>query len=305
MSHIFLNNKKPRTANLVEMEGFINLGETCYVNAALQALLSSERFLEACKSGRTFENDGDIASSLAVIASRDDPSGTVSALRFLRDTLGEKKGTPGDAVEFATKIMEGCTRERIVESSENCECVATGVSTSRNMFTGVAVRTSFLRCGCSPPVHAPEEFVTLRVYGRGFDVCESMNSSNGKKEEVRDVECSECGAKTTAAIRNEIHCYPSVMVFEGTNFSPFSDDIRGDLRVTHRHGVHETSYEYALRSLVLYDGAHYTCAFFDGGTMTKLADDDRVVSADDWGRGFYPRFAVYERVKKSGTRQES
>ena len=76
------------------------------------------------------------------------------------------------------------------------------------------------------------------------------------------------------------------------------------MTINHVHAGTTYEFVYMLRSVILYNGSHYTCIVTLGNEPTRMhgffIDDERTVPIMDWNeiviRG--PRCLVYERTSK-------
>ena len=96
-------------------------------------------------------------------------------------------------------------------------------------------------------------------------------------ENIDNVECENCKQNRTFIMTQTFHRLPKVLLFEivGSGDSLKFDEI---LVIDHNHGDEYTKLSYRLKTVVIYNGFHYTCISYDSLAQCYVfIDDERTI----------------------------
>ena len=287
--------------------GMRNLGNTCYLNVAIQCLLSLSCLpilLNNVKQPHPpaikFLMDCLCITSPIVLS----PNAVYDTYLTLYDN---KRHMPEDAVECflrLTQYIEDNMIQRVQTTPPlqtiSCACDLfwknqKDLTLLKDFFYGVL----YSRTTCTNCNRTTTKFETFQVLPIHSSVTNSISDGlihlTNHSERIDSVECEGCKEKNTFTVDQTFHRLPKVLMFEiiGRN-NPFRfDEV---LVIQHTHGHENENITYRLKTLFLYNGSHYHCIAYDA-LLQKYAwiDDERVTLV---GLNFNDslRLIVYEAV---------
>lgn len=290
---------------ITAMKCFINLGNTCYFNAAIHAFLSLQRVRELVTQNAS--NDPSIVFFKRYYVEEDNcpQSPFLIYQLYLNKWSSVTTYGPEDALECLTRLIDLFEslwiNYRFVNnrpSSSECPCTDIPV----NLFTGVGCQ--ILQCQRCGNQHCSFEKVGLITLPATNPQCKTVSSciSNiiNEIDRVHGVRCDNCNECTTTCRTFQFHVLPPVLVLDLVNAEDFQ--IENKLSLRHGHtarGEELNSYEYELRSVIMYNGSHYTCAMPESHTSNSaiVYDDSTIMqgvsSLKDFGN---PRALIFEWI---------
>uniref|UniRef100_A0A6C0CR95 ubiquitinyl hydrolase 1 n=1 Tax=viral metagenome TaxID=1070528 RepID=A0A6C0CR95_9ZZZZ len=286
------------------MFSFINLGNTCFFNSALQCLLAIRMFREIivnmshCTNYYTFFmkalmtqtvhqslNVSDLYSHYLTDfkLQRNHPEDTSECLSHLIDQLSDSRDT------FA--------RRSDVTSACQCHDFWQRTSTSwiDDMFTGLFGITKRYEC-CRHVTQHFETFRSLVFYTDQVNGIMSCLMSYLKEETIDGVQCERCEQRTRVCTYNTFHRLPPVLIFDLINTGNTLQTIEQTIHIEHRHGM-PVKYVYDLKCIVLYvSQCHYKCIVFNDNIVYNI-DDTRIEIIPDLATMNLQetRLLIYER----------
>jgi ubiquitin C-terminal hydrolase len=277
------------------MEGFQNLGNTCYINAALQSLFSIDIFCEHLKQ---YDCNNPFIETLKDLLLLQQDRRNELLKTFL--ILYKKKypghtHAPEDAVEVIIRIIDEYCDDTMITMMTNEDCPCNEKQrTIKNMFTGVCSVTTVFQC-CGTTRHLFEHFTILPLYKS--DICQVMNERESLHW-IDNVQCDKCHINNAVTQQQYgIHLFPSVMILE-VLCQEGGVQLIETLFVNHKHGNNNHSiFRYILKSIIIYHGSHYTCIVRKNEQSWILTDDTRLIEINDIEPFYkYIRCLCYEKL---------
>ena len=282
--------------------GFYNLGNTCFLNAAVQCLLSLSCFkdiLNMCQ--RPFSPALVFLQKCLDNESVANPSPVYDL--FLRLNKN-RRNNPEDAVECFQILLEyfekNISERRALDTRSHCACYSfwnnqLSSSALQDIFGGIF----YVKTNCSTCHHTTQRFELFQTLVLHTNTCSSIREGFIKllnmSENVNDATCEPCRSRsTTLNLNRSLHKLPRVLTFEIIRNNNLKIDESIFIELV--HGTERNQLTYSLKSVILYTSAHYTCICFDDASKSyKFVDDDRVENTSlETNRSI--RFVVYEQV---------
>jgi Ubiquitin carboxyl-terminal hydrolase len=251
------------------MEGFHNLGNTCYINTALQVLFSCECFKEACLNNKLQSISHSSLILLLQKLLKTSINERIHVLKLIHDYYRNfflsEKNSPEDAFEFIIRIIDD-----FVYSQEQClfiKCLCIDkLLPEKQLFNGIGTRKIIFPC-CKKSSQVFETFTSLPLYKY-----ENLNTETV----IKDVQCDVC-KKTTYVIEIfDFHIFPIILFLECT----YMDENRNipdlEINVTVCHGICHSVYLYKLVSVIFYRPCHYTCLIVKDSKTGVIVNDSQL-----------------------------
>ena len=285
------------------MNGLLNIGNTCYLNVAIQALLSLKTFPLLLRSIRDRDNPAIVFLQECI------RSGTIRKPDSLYDLyLGmntNKRHMPEDAVECLLRFLhyfeEQTHNTRKRKSLKGCMChkfwnSIEPFSIVQELFDGIVlVETTCKRCRTKTKHF--ETFRILPVYSlSNRTVTETIERFVSAIDDIENVKCDHCSEDTSYSVVRSLHRIPPILIFECMD-STASFNLEDTFNITHTHGTEHDILTYKLKNVCLYTGNHYKCISYDKNTASFfMIDDHKIVAVSNDQPNVPIRFLLYENV---------
>jgi len=280
--------------------GFNNLGNTCYLNCAIQSLLSLHQFRYFLHAF-SFSNDSCV--SLLKTCSTNTNKSIIYSLEVLY-TLYKTlfpcvlQNSQEDALECMLRFIECFEKRaphtaRVVKTGCLCDSMfQSSHSYLRTIFTGVHERKHIYKC-CGKITTVLETF-TILVLNNCTSIKNCLNKTLYNNEIIKNTACDFCHFRTSEIEQYIVfHRIPPVLIFDVIDNR--SLQIENTFVIEHTHGTMTTVYTYILRSIMLYNKCHYSCIVFRRGVF-YLTDDQNVHEIEDYTMYQHlARCVIYER----------
>ena len=278
------------------INGLRNIGNTCFLNTAIQCLLAISRF----RILLTFLNIPEMGFFQQIFESK--TSTILSPLEiydlYLKLSRTERY-KQGDTVEcflqFLQHFDQNCTQINSTNNLINLECCCysfwcneTKNSIVHDCFSGVIYHNRMcLSCGYNKQHF--ELFRILPMY------CSSVKQCLLEHSDKLTAHCEQCGNNTMFKTHKIFHRFPPILIFELLNDN---NSYEMCINIHHCHKNKQKKYEYKMKAIVLYEHNHYKCIVFDENCNDYvLIDDDKVQPINDNTNINYStsRLLIYER----------
>ena len=263
------------------INGMRNLGNTCYLNAAIQCLLSM-----SCMP--TILHNIKDPKPPAVLFLMDCFS-LQTGVRF-PDVLYEqylslhdnKRHMPEDAVECFLRLLQyiedNLKKSHSTISMNGCACSIFWNNTDnltlvQENFVGLL----YIKMKCTTCNVLKKKFESFQILPIHIETSSSLREGLIRlitfSENIEGVECENCKQNRTFTVNQSFHRLPKVLLFEivGDADSFHFDEI---LVIDHTHGNEYAKLSYRLKTVVIYNGSHYTCISYDSLARNYVFIDD-------------------------------
>ena len=265
------------------INGMRNLGNTCYLNVAIQCLLSL-----SCMP--TILNNIKNPKSPAILFLMDcfslqtsvrSPDVLYEHYLSLHDN---KRHMPEDAVECFLRLLQyiedNLRKKKSCVSMNGCACSIFWNNTNnltliQEHFIGIL----YIKMKCTVCSQLKKKFESFQILP--IHTSDSLRDGLIKlitfSENIDNVECENCKQNRTFTMTQTFHRLPKVLLFEivGSGDSLKFDEI---LVIDHNHGDEYTKLSYRLKTVVIYNGFHYTCISYDSLAQCYVfIDDERTI----------------------------
>lgn len=283
-----------------------NLGNTCYLNAAIQGMLSLSCLPNILKNVKQ-PHPPAIQFLMDCLSSTDS---SVLSPNVVYDTYlslhDNKRNMPEDAVECFLRLAQYiedniASKVELVPPRQNhCACDLfwqnqNDLTLLKEHFFGV----SYIKMRCSRCNKTKTKFETFQVLPIHSNLTSSVSDGlirlTNSSEKIDYVDCENCKEKNTFVMDQTFHRLPRVLMFE---IIGRSEDFRFDeiLIIQHTHGQENENITYRLKTLFLYNGSHYNCITYDPVPKIYFLIDDENVAPVSLSSNASLRFLVYEVV---------
>ena len=286
---------------------FINLGNTCYLNTAVQALLSLNAFrlfLYSCLFPVSYHSVISLLKTCTKKNDNDDtPLVSLQHVYSMYTTLypSVHQNAQEDAVECMLRLIEcfeTVTPHTGYLEQTGCFCDSIYQKSARSFLTFVfhGIQKNLLYYTCCGHSTVQVELFGMHAVHDSRSIQEYLQSLMNTKDDMSNDQCEKCSTRQPIIKRSvTFHHLPIVFMFEilqkHTSFV-----LEPEFLIIHTHGPVQKQYTYKLRSLCLYTNHHYFCIVCDDTGM-YLADDSSVKRIDDYKLYIpYIRCVLYERM---------
>ena len=285
------------------VNGMRNLGNTCYLNVALQCLLSLDSF------PLILHSIGERNNPAFLFLSDTKHSGTVRSPDTVYDLyLGlnrDRRNMPEDAMECLLRLLDyfetRSQNTRGHEHSNGCLCnrfwyTLQPRSIVQSVFDGIVFIKTTCK-GCKTNSHRFEIFRVLPIYDVSMrTVTETIDRLVTTIDEIEHVHCEHChDTDASYSVVRSLHRLPLVILFECMDTTS-SFKIEESFTITHLHGNEHRLLTYRLKTIGLYSGNHYNCICYDRKSSSFVLIDDEKISSIDIQPSLHVRFLAYERI---------
>ena len=287
-------------------KGMRNLGNTYYLNVAIQGLLSLSCLQNLLKHVKQpyppviqFLMDCFSLTESNVLS----PNVVYHMYLSLHNN---RRNMPEDAVECFLRLTQYIENNitstiKIAPPQKNyCACDLfwqnqNDLTLVKEHFFGVLY--SRMRCSrCNKTKTKFETFQVLPIHSNLTNsVSDGLIRLTNSSETIDSVDCDNCKNKNTFVIDQTSHRLPRVLMFE---IIGRSEEFRFDeiLIIQHTHGQENDNITYRLKTLFLYSGSHYNCISYDPVAKIYFIIDDENVSPVSLSSNVSLRFLIYEVV---------
>ena len=258
--------------NCIEpVRGMTNLGNSCYLNAALQVMVNSDPFIRYLSEG-----DHPVAAALKELVTQYksgastvvSPAAVLSALIELDPTLFRKlrMGDSHEAVSAILSVMGERVRRLFsfsMRTSKQCiECGGSGTDPDR--------------------VEIMQELI-VPLLSAEVSLEEVVNKMTHTVEVVDKIECETCGASTTHRIFRNIDIDPQLLLIVLSRYNPDGSKLNVLVQYPQRLRIGEKGEDYVLTGTVHHVGGrresgHYYAELYGVDSPAACLVDDATVS---------------------------
>lgn len=260
------------------LKGFRNLGNSCYLGAALQMLTHSVLFRASISSRpRT-----SFASSLSLLF-HDQWSGE-----------GDEALNPWSMLETLI-VGHGFTYTQVEDTHEAIVSLLDHIDAS-SLFTLTLNRSrTCSNCSAFRTIREPQIGLMLPI--QGSTITEAIEASF-LPEEVPDVECETCALRADSDLTPSVSVWPSILLISLIRFRFDGSKIDTDIRIEETLSLPGGTY--ILRSIIHHigdtvDTGHYVTDFLMETTWYE-GDDDSVKEKPVTLNGSTPYVLMYEKI---------
>ena len=265
--------------------GLANLGNTCFLNTAIQSLLSLSTFtmiLNSLKDQHSnficfFQNALGLTTTAVL---------KPEAVYELYIRLSKKKiHMPEDAVECLLHLIEYFENNVVINNNNInnnntiCMCVnywktITNDLIVHKLFSGIIHKKTECSC-CGFIKQHFELFKIIPIYNT-CSIKQTLINLVSLRENICNVRCDNCEKQVTFESTQYIHRLPLILMFEtiGQSENYVYETL---IKIDHSHGINELKYEYKLKNIILYENAHYRCISFDSIKKDYFLIDDETI----------------------------
>ncbi|XP_034232766.1 ubiquitin carboxyl-terminal hydrolase 36-like [Thrips palmi] len=270
--------------------GLFNFGESCYMNATVQALLHLPPFIHLVRTLSGQHRRGGKSSCDCVVCAFNttfsEMKATTSILshQSLADKLPVinkklKLNKQEDAQEFLISVFDRIVHEEVVRHSEKqslsyCAKLTTGID---SLFGFWLETTSVcLGCGASHTTYSSHRHLLIPTSGK--TVQKGIDAVMSNTETVQGYACPACHVKQTCSKSLQFHTYPKTLVVTVDRFVNSENDSKDGTPLVMNRKISVGTATYSFRSSVIHHGpvktaGHYTC--------TAVCPDDSCVELND------------------------
>ncbi|AOM63572.1 putative ubiquitin carboxyl-terminal hydrolase 8-like isoform X1 [Heterosigma akashiwo virus 01] len=256
-----------------------NLGNTCYLNTALQALLCSESFRDDFLN---FHNTCGIFT-MSIINEILNNSNNVKVPTKLYKAYIKKfkitRNDPEDCCECLYRLIDVLHEENKLitkkdkRKKDNIITCWNSIENSliKKYFIGIQSENRRTIC-CNNIERTVTPFTILNIHCSKNDELYRHIRQLLEPETIENVTCEHCNSKTDMIKHVEIHRVPNILILNVV--VPMKDmSIQNNLSIG--------NYEYILRYVNFYDGVHYHNMFYDKNSHEYMNINDSHVSRMD------------------------
>lgn len=265
------------------INGMRNLGNTCYLNVAIQCLLSLSCMPIILNNIKNPKPSAILFLMDCFILQTSVRSPDVLYEQYL-SLHNNKRHMPEDAVECFLRLLQYIedNLKQINSHVSVNECACSIFWKSTNNLTLIQehfVGLVYIKMKCTVCSELKKKFESFQII--------PIHTSNSLRdgliklitfsENIDGVECENCKEKCSFTVTHTFHRLPKVLLFEivGSGDSFKFDEI---LVIDHTHGDEYTKLSYRLKTVVIYNGSHYTCISYDSLAQRYVfIDDERTV----------------------------
>ena len=284
--------------------GLKNLGNTCYLNVALQSLLSLTHFKVILESFREPKPEVILFLLSCLVTSPYSIRSPESVYELYLALHHNTRHMPEDAVECLLRLIQyfednlQIQKQKINQHYQGCSCTTFWFENYSSIVHDVFIGIAYIKMTCTSCSFKTQRFETFQILPLYVESCSCIYDGFAQllqNHEINGATCDHCKHTNTTIITNQLfHKLPPVLIFEiiGTN-SLFSLD--DNFITDHVHGHNRTQILYKLKSAVMYTGGHYNCLVFDSIAKEYMFIDDEHRQKTELKNHKSFRYIIYER----------
>lgn len=287
--HNELKEKPKRTnqskGNQITGVGMVNVGNSCYLNATLQALFHVVSFVQCLLLDNTHKNTcGGQGHCLFCAMSKTLDMSRTSYSAFRPQAITSKiekicgnmrNGQQEDAHEFLTYLLDGMQKSYSIGRNSDLDPI-------QQIFGGDLIST--LRCSdCGKVSENLSPFLDICLDIRNSNSIDEALSSHFDKEILDDYKCESCGVKSVTK-QTSIKRPPKSLCIQLSRFTyqgKFDKKITISTKINLSEYVLEesgTPLSYRLASMIIHTGSSAQCGHY---TAIALSEDGNYYKYDD------------------------
>lgn len=301
------------------IHGFFNIGNSCYLNSALQCLINSEIFVNELQNiiksykGLSTENlkRYEFLNLLIDMTSATNPVNLKQILSEYDDLF--KYNHQQDAHEALMSILNILHKETKINSKHHEKLFKSmnqgwishiktfGFSFIDKIFSGQQV--SIVKCPCNHIVQTSEIYNSLNLSISNDSKLHTSFGQYFSPDTIPDYECDHCHNKTNATKMISILSFPDILIISLKRFTQQGQKIQSNYEILTElsfNNINIGQLNYKLKVIVNHVGnslhsGHYTSIIINSGNYYYI-DDDKIIQIQPITHSPIVYMFIYERV---------